>query len=388
MSDAGFPNPSPLLSLRGAVPASQDGPDAGIAWHYGDPMGEQRAAETGAVLLDGWADEHIGVSGPDRLTWLHTLTTQHLTDLRDGSATQTLWLSPQGHVEHEADLVELDGTVHLRVQAGAGSALRQFLESMVFWSKVEIVDSTASLARLTVAGPRAREVTAEALGVDLPLPGRAVALPGRVRATGDTREPNDAATGGAATAFARSSDSSIDLVLDRDDVAEIARALIAAGAVPAGSWAADALRVPVRRPRFGVDVDDRTIPNELPWLESAVHLDKGCYRGQETVARVNNLGLPPRRLVVLHLDGTADTLPAPGDPVLTVQGRTVGRVGTVAQHWEDGPVALALVKRSVQPGTPLLAGGVDAAIDPEDAVDASARPASIDRGSLPDLRRR
>ncbi len=121
VSDAGFPTASPLLSLRGAVPAPQDGPDAGIAWHYGDPMGEQRAAETGAVLLDGWADEHLAVSGPDRLTWLHTLTTQHLADLPDGSATQALWLSPQGHVEHEADLVELDGTVHLRVQAGAGA---------------------------------------------------------------------------------------------------------------------------------------------------------------------------------------------------------------------------------------------------------------------------
>ena len=171
MNDAGFPTASPLLSLRGAVPAPQDGPDAGIAWHYGDPMGEQRAADTGAVLLDGWADEHLAVSGPDRLTWLHTLTTQHLTDLPDGSATQALWLSPQGHVEHEADLVELDGTVHLRVQGGAGSALLQFLESMVFWSKVEINDSTPSLARLTVAGPRARQVTAAALGAGPPVAG-------------------------------------------------------------------------------------------------------------------------------------------------------------------------------------------------------------------------
>lgn len=372
--------------LPGAVPAPSDGPDAGIAWHYGDPMGEQRAAQTGAVLLDGWGDEHLTVSGPDRLTWLHTLSTQALTDLSDGSATQALWLSPHGHVEHEADLVELDGTVHLRVQGGAGQALRQFLESMVFWSKVEVGDRTAAVARLTIAGPRARTVVETALGVDLPEPGRATPITDRHN---QPAGPDGAAEASyAATAFARVNDSSVDLVLPRGDIADLARALIAGGAAPAGSWAADALRVPDRRPRFGIDLDDRTIPNELPWLTSAVHLNKGCYRGQETVARVSNLGLPPRRLVLLHLDGSADTLPAPGDPVLTAQGRTVGRVGTVAQHWEDGPVALALVKRSIQPGTPLLAGGVDASMDPDDAVDESARPVSVDRASLPDLRRR
>jgi folate-binding protein YgfZ len=367
-----------LLAIRGAVASPTDGPDRGIAWHYGDPMGEQRAAGSSAVLLDGWNDEHLTVSGPDRLTWLHTLTTQHLTELPDGTATQALWLSPQGHVEHEADLVELDGVVALRTDRAAGEPLRRFLELMVFWSKVEVADRTDRCARLTVAGPLARAVVSAALGVDVPPPGHAVPLPSVW--TGD-----DA---GAAPGFVRANDSSIDLIAGRDRTAELARALVAEGAVPAGSWAAAALRVPARRPRFGLDVDDRTIPNELPWLQSAVHLNKGCYRGQETVARVSNLGLPPRRLVLLHLDGSADTLPSPGDAVLTGQGRAVGRVGTVAQHWEDGPIALALVKRSIQPGTPLLAGGVDAAIDPDDAVDESLRPASIDRSSLPDLRRR
>ena len=117
----------------------------------------------------------------------------------------------------------------------------------------------------------------------------------------------------------------------------MAAALVAAGAVPAGSWAADALRIPTRRPRWGVDTDDRTIPNEVEWLSTAVHLEKGCYRGQETVARVHNLGRPPRRLVMLNLDGSASGLPETGDPVTTAEGRVVGRVGTVAQHHDDGP---------------------------------------------------
>jgi folate-binding protein YgfZ len=139
-----------------------------------------------------------------------------------------------------------------------------------------------------------------------------------------------------------------------------------------------------------VDTDERTIPNEVSWLATAVHLEKGCYRGQETVARVHNLGRPPRRLVMLNLDGSASGLPATGDPVSTADGRVVGRLGTVAQHYEDGPIALALVKRAVDVGTPLLAGSVDAAIDPVDALgeqDRAAPVSAIDRRALSQIRR-
>ena len=92
----------------------------------------------------------------------------------------------------------------------------------------------------------------------------------------------------------------------------------------AGTWAAEALRVAAWRPRLGFETDHRTIPHEVDWLRTAVHLHKGCYRGQETVARVHNLGRPPRRLVFLHLDGSGHTLPAHGDPV-ELDGRTVGQ---------------------------------------------------------------
>jgi hypothetical protein len=130
-------------------------------------------------------------------------------------------------------------------------------------------------------------------------------------------------------------------------------------------------------PRFGLDTDHRTIPHEVGWIETAVHLNKGCYRGQETVARVHNLGHPPRRLVFLHLDGSVDRLPAHGDPVELAgdepgdeHGATVGFTGSAARHYELGPIGLALVKRTVPVDATLLAGGVAAAqevIVPPDA---------------------
>ncbi len=127
---------------------------------------------------------------------------------------------------------------------------------------------------------------------------------------------------------------------------------------PAGVWAYEAHRVAALRPRLGVDTDERTIPHEVGWIggpgEGAVHLDKGCYRGQETVARVHNLGKPPRMLVLLHLDGSADR-PSTGDAVLA-GGRAVGRLGTVVEHVDLGPVALALVKRGLPADTELTTG--------------------------------
>jgi len=140
------------------------------------------------------------------------------------------------------------------------------------------------------------------------------------------------------------------------------------GAAPAGFDAYEALRVEARRPRLGADTDHRTIPNELPWLRTAVHLDKGCYRGQETVARVHNLGRPPRRLVLLHLDGVSEVLAPPGTPVLAGT-REVGRAGTVVRHHELGVIALALVKQSVKADTALAVGGAVAAVDPDDLVE-------------------
>jgi folate-binding protein YgfZ len=169
----------------------------------------------------------------------------------------------------------------------------------------------------------------------------------------------------------------MDVIVPRDRLAAAAAELQARGAVLAGMWAHEALRIAARRPRFGLDTDHRTIPHEVGWIETAVHLTKGCYRGQETVARVHNLGHPPRRLVFLHLDGSENRLPAHGDPVSLdgsggggAAGGAVGFVGSAARHYELGPIALALIKRTVPVDAPLLAAGLPAAqevIVPPDA---------------------
>jgi folate-binding protein YgfZ len=276
-------------------------------------------------------------------------------------------LSPNGHVEHHLAVTELGGTVWADVEPGTGAELLTFLQRMVFMLRVEPALVTGDWALLTLVGPRAGAVLAAA-GLPAPAVPYAVAgLPGggwlrRMPPIGD----------GSADA--------VDLLVPRAELAARADALLAAGAVLAGMGAYEALRVEARRPRFGVDSDHRTIPNELEWLRTAVHLDKGCYRGQETVARVHNLGRPPRRLVLLHLDGVSEDLPESGAPVLS-GSREVGRVGTVVRHHELGVVALALVKQSVQPDAALTVGGSAASIDPDDAADDvdDTRAAARDR---------
>ena len=336
------PPASPLLDRPGAVPA--DGRDAGVALHYGDPMREQRALETGAGWVDRGNRGVLAVPGPDRLSWLHSITSQHLSALADGAATEGLVLSPHGHVEHHFQLAELGGTAWLDVEPGTAAGLLAYLESMRFLLRVSPRDASGELAVLTVAGPAAGTVLAVA-GLPAPAPGTAVAL--------------DAG-------FARGRVGETDLLVPRDRLADVADRLTAAGATPAGTWAYEAVRVAGRRPRLGAETDHRTIPHEIGWIGTAVHLDKGCYRGQETVARVHNLGRPPRRLVLLHLSGERDELPPAATPLL-LDGRTVGFLGTAVHHHELGPVALAVVKRTIPDTTVLDAAGTPAAIDPAGA---------------------
>ena len=170
-----------------------------------------------------------------------------------------------------------------------------------------------------------------------------------------------------------------DVLVPRARVGYWWQRLVEAGARPAGTWAFEAMRVTALRPRVGMDTDERTIPAEVGWIGTAVHLDKGCYRGQESVARVYNLGRPPRQLVLLHLDGSVDGRPAPGDDV-TAGGRAVGRVGTVVEHHELGPIALALLKRAVPVETELVAGPCAAAVGPGFGTGAGAGTGRARRG--------
>lgn len=306
---------SPLLNLPGAV--AGEGIDAPVAAHYGSLYGEQRALAAGEGFVDLSHRDVLRVAGPDRLTWLHSLTTQYFEGLPVGRWVSALVLSPQGHVEHAFTGVDDGESFTAHTEPGRAAALIGFLERMKFMTRVEITDVTGDLA----------------------------------------------------VAWRPVDGGRYDLV-PRDQLASYAEA---AGPA-AGLWAFEALRIERGEPRFGVDTDERTIPNEVGWIAdqpwNAVHLDKGCYRGQETVARVHNLGKPPRRLTLLHLDGSENRLPAPGAEVLPAAGgRAAGVVGSSARHHELGPIALALVKRNTDVAAPLVVDGLPAAqevvVDPE-----------------------
>jgi folate-binding protein YgfZ len=312
---------SPLLSLPGAVAA--EGPDEGVAAHYGDLFREQRALADGTGFVDLSHRGVITVTGPDRLSWLHLLLTQHVSDLPPGQATEALVLSAHGHIEHALYLVDDGTTTWIHVEPGTAGALIAYLESMKFFYQVEVADSTDQYAVVHLPA-----------GSIAPLPDGWTA-----------RE----------TAYGR------DVLVPRDELETYAKEV----GHPIGTLALEALRIEAHRPRLGLETDHRTIPHELGWLTTAVHLDKGCYRGQETVARVHNLGRPPRRLVFLHLDGSNVTLPGHGTPLRLAadgpDGRPIGTITSSARHWELGPIALAVIKRNTPIDAALLADGGTAA---------------------------
>ena len=313
---------SPLLAHPGAVPAG--GTDAGVAAHYGDPYAEQRALAQSAGQVDRSNRGILRITGEDRLSWLHSLTTQDIEHLAPGETAQALVLSPQGHIEHHLTVAD-DGTaLWAHVEPGTAEALLAFLQSMRFLLRVDPADVTGDFAVLTRKGPAT------------------------------AAEPPEGTVVTMADSFGT------DMIVARDRLRDISSRLEQDGVRLAGLAAYEALRIEAHRPRLGFDTDHKTLPHEVGWIDTAVHLDKGCYRGQETVARVHNLGHPPRRLVFLHLDGSEDRLPAHGDPV-TADDAAVGFTGSVARHFELGPIALGLIKRTVPVDAALRAGGVPAA---------------------------
>ncbi len=293
---------SPLLSLPGAVPS--DAPDSGVAAHYGDPLREQRRLAEGQGFVDLSHRAVVTVTGPDRLSWLHSLLSQHVSGLQPGEGTTALVLSPNGHVEHIMTMVDDGTTTWIHAEPGTGTALVGFLDSMRFMLRVEVADVTDQWAIVW------QPVT----------------------------EQHEAFT-------TRAGSRGRELFVPRGALRETAKSLGA----PGGVSAYEALRVAAGEPRLGIETDHRTIPHEVGLLATAVHMDKGCYRGQETVARVFNLGRPPRRMVLLHLDGSRESLPRPGADIVR-EGKSIGRLGTAVHHFELGPIALAVLKRSTPDG--------------------------------------
>lgn len=324
-----------------------------VAWHYGNPLVEQRHLQEDCGVVDRSHYRVIEVTGEDRLTYLNTLFSQKVDDAQPGTVTEALSLDANGHVQHHMTVTILESSVLIDVAPSGFESLLKYLNMMVFWSKVEIAE--AQRAIISVMGPQAPETLVTA-GLAFPQLGKAAPVGNSV-----VRHLPWPAGG------------RVDVLVRREDLAGAWDALVNAGAAPVGLMGWEAERVVSLRPEIGLDIDEKMIPHEAPrWIASefdtaAVHLNKGCYRGQETVSRVHNVGRSPRVTVMLQLDGSA-TLPSTGDAVMAGR-RSVGRVGTVVQHADFGPIALALVKRSAQEREDLTVGECAVSVD----------PASIDR---------
>ena len=287
----------------------EEGPDKGAIWHFGEPVKEQRAIEAGKAWADLSHLSVVAVSGDDRLKWLHDLTTQFLTDLEVGIWKPAMILDPQGHVEYQFNLVDDATTTFLVLDPGYAQTLVAYLTKMKFMLKVDVRDATSEFAVLRA-------------------PGAATDIGGPYA------------------------------LVPRAEVAQMAQTF-GAVATQVGTWALDAERVAAGRPRIGFETDHKSIPNELGVLNGAVHMNKGCYRGQETVAKIFNLGNPPRRLVMLHLDGSDVGFPATGTKIEN-DGVVVGFIGTVARHHELGTIALAMIKRNTPTDATLSVDGIAA----------------------------
>lgn len=293
------------IALPGAVPGLPNTPDESVARHYGDPFREQRLLATSVGRIDMSHKGVLRLTGSDRLVYLNSLTTQFLLDLGRGESALTLNLNPQGFVLHELHVIDDGEHTWILTEPGTTQELLQYFLKMKFLMKVEIDD------------------VSENWGV--------VFENSRTRHDSFLTWLNPFSAGGR--------EILVPLNQLNDYVAES----------PVGMWAHTAWRVEHLIPRLGFETDHRTIPHEVGWLETAIHLDKGCYRGQETISKVTRLGKPPRRLALVHLDGSVDELPQHGTEVF-LGDSSVGFVATSVQHFELGPIASVVVKRSVSEG--------------------------------------
>ncbi|ALJ19628.1 CAF17-like 4Fe-4S cluster assembly/insertion protein YgfZ [Microbacterium sp. No. 7] len=356
------------MSSLGALPGAVV--DDGVLAHLGNPLGEQRALRAGRALAPLGARAVLAVTGEDRLSWLDSISSQSLARLPAGVSTETLVLDPHGHVEHAAGVVDDGESTWLLVDRARSDDLLAWLRRMRFRLRVDPQDRSETHAVVAGTVAAVAALTADAVWHD-PWPGVADGGWGYAHA-----EPHPGAERDWCEA-----------VVSRDELDALAAAAARGERELAGALAADALRVAAWRPAAG-EVDGRTLPHEVDWLRTAVHLDKGCYRGQETVAKVHNLGRPPRRLVSLQLDGSDVLLPEPGAEV-QAEGETVGRITSAARHFEEGPIALALVTRTLAVDAPLtvVAGDETVAAAQETIVPPDAgRTVAVPR--LPRLSRR
>ena len=314
--------------------AEFDGPQDWSAAAGGNPFAQEELLREGKAFAQLAGVEAVTVSGPDRLSWLHNLTTAPFAGLRPGASLEGLILDGNGHVRHAFAAWDDGAKTWLIADAGQGETLANFLDSMRFMLRVEVGrEDVVAYAMLRDASEIPASVSDLALHVwQDPWP---YVLPGGTTyGLDDDSHPAFGTHRAMVVAAAGAGDAVVD-------------ALREAGfeAVPQLVW--EAARIVDRRPRPLTEIaDDHVIPHELDWLRSAVSITKGCFPGQETVSKVINMGRPPRRLTFLYLEGPEGDLPGSGTEI-TLDGKAVGVLTSSARDYEEGAVGLALLKRSV-----------------------------------------
>ena len=320
------------LKIENQVRPPENFIDQDVAWHYGDPLREQKYLIQGEACVDISNRGVIKILGDDRKSFLHSLTSQHIERMNDKESTLSLLLSPNGHIEHELHVINEKETIYLIVENKSTQSILEFLNKMVFLSKVQIIDESKNLA--TVFEPI--RIIHEKFPTWL-TPENFQGEPIKNAGFSAGGDPNKYVPKRPEKFSGR------EILISRN---ELENYLLSCKNL-AGTWALEALRIAAGVPRIIVDADHRTIPHEIGLIGNAVHLEKGCYRGQETIARVHNLGKPPRKLVLLHLDGSQNRLPKEKSSII-IDGQEVGQVGSSAQHFELGPIALGIIKAKTQ----------------------------------------
>ncbi len=368
--------------LRAKPVLEEEGPNEGLPLHFGLPTREQEALVQGRGVTFLGEVGTVTITGTDRLSWITSLSTQMVDDLVPGVGQEILFLDAQGRIEFQAAMIDDGSTAWLFTANQEAANLAQFLQSMQFMLDVEVTDRTGDFAGFLTANEG--EGTPLLEGDEHPVLVWNDPWPGPVAGGAQYFQGDHP---GEETRFrlyvVRTEDKdSFYSALQKSVAARSADAgRVRGDLVPVGLLAAEAARIAAWRPLLTAEGDERLLPAEADWLRTAVRSSSGCYRGQESVARILNLGKPPRRLVFLQLDGSVGELPKKGDTV-ELAGEEVGVVTSAGQDYIMGPIALALVKRNLDPDEQLNIGMVAASQETIVPVDGRSDHAPSERPGL------
>jgi tRNA-modifying protein YgfZ len=306
-----------------------------------DLAAELRALREGCGLLDRSERGKLALSGPDAVEFLNGQVTNELATLTPGEGCYAAFLTHKGKMLGDLRVLAVAGPrageieLLLDTERAALQNLFDMIRRFKVGFRVELHKRTVERGLLSLIGPRAEEVS----GAE----------------PGPAEHANIAFAIDGVDGLAIRTDVGLDILCDAADTEAIATALRNRGASDVGEAAAECLRVERGRPRYGVELDETVIPQEAGLNERAVSFTKGCYVGQETVARLFYRGKPNR-----HLRGLRLSAPAPAGAPVMLGDREVGRLGSVADSPRLGPIALALVRREAEPGASVAVGDAGA----------------------------